>query len=83
MLARSEKINVQQQNRPITVTKGNEAGVDLVLIQPFLLSYINNAVLMLTSIPITKQRIVCIEQGQPHIRAGSARAQSGFQKYEF
>ena len=48
------------------MTKGNEAGVDLVLIQPFLLSYVNNAVLMLTGIPITKQRIVCIKQGQPH-----------------
>ena len=33
-----------------TVTGGNEAGVDLVLIQPFLLCYVNNVVFMLTSI---------------------------------
>ena len=31
------------------VTGGNEAGVDLVLIQPFLLYYVNHVVLMLTS----------------------------------
>ena len=37
-----------------TVTKGNEAGVDLVLIQPFLLSYVNNAVLMLRDGPLEK-----------------------------
>ena len=33
-----------------TVTGGNEAGVDLVLIQPFLLCYVNHVVLMLNSI---------------------------------
>ena len=33
-----------------TVTSENEAGVDLVLIQPLLLYYVNNVVLMLTSI---------------------------------
>ena len=33
-----------------TVTDGNDTGVDLVLIQPFLLSYLNHVVLMLTSI---------------------------------
>ena len=33
-----------------TVTGGNEAGVDLVLIQPFLLYYVNHVVVMLTSI---------------------------------
>ena len=33
-----------------TVTGGNEANVDLVLIQPFLLYYVNHVVLMLTSI---------------------------------
>ena len=33
-----------------TVTDGNEAGVDLVLIQPFLLYYLNHVVLMLASI---------------------------------
>ena len=33
-----------------TVTGENEAGVDLVLIQPFLLYYANHVVLMLTSI---------------------------------
>ena len=33
-----------------TVTDGNDTGVDLVLIQPFLLSYLNHVVLMLTGI---------------------------------
>ena len=33
-----------------TVTGGNEAGVELVLIQPLLLSYVNNVVVMLNSI---------------------------------
>ena len=33
-----------------TVTGGNEANVDLVLIQPFLLYYVNHVVFMLTSI---------------------------------
>ena len=33
-----------------TVTGENEAGVDLVLIQPFLLCYVNHIFLMLTSI---------------------------------
>ena len=33
-----------------TVTDGNDIGVDLVLIQPFLLSYLNHVVLMLTGI---------------------------------
>ena len=32
-----------------TVTGENEVGVDLVLIQPFLLYYVNHFVLMLTS----------------------------------
>ena len=33
-----------------TVTGGNEAGVDLVLIQPFLLFYVNHFVLILSGI---------------------------------
>ena len=33
-----------------TVTGGNKAVVDLVLIQTFLLCYVNHAVLMVTSI---------------------------------
>ena len=33
-----------------TVADGNDTGVDLVLIQPFLLSYLNHVVLMLTGI---------------------------------
>ena len=37
-----------------TVTGGNEAGVDLVLIQPSLLYNVNHVVLMLTSIFISK-----------------------------
>ena len=32
-----------------TVTVANEAKIDLVLIQPFLLYYVNHAVLMLTN----------------------------------
>ena len=35
---------------PVTVKILNEAGVDLVLIQPFLLHYVNHFVLILTSI---------------------------------
>ena len=40
---------IQGVNSPFnfTVTGGNEAGVDLVLIQPFLLYYVNRVVLML------------------------------------
>ena len=37
-----------------TVTGGNEAGVDLVLIQLCLLYYVNRVVLMLTSISSAK-----------------------------
>ena len=33
-----------------TITGGNETGVDLVLIQPFLLFYVHHVVLMLSSI---------------------------------
>ena len=33
-----------------TVTGGNEANVDLVLIQPFLLYYVNHVIFMLTSL---------------------------------
>ena len=33
-----------------TVVDGSEAGVDLVLIQTFLLYYVNQVILMLTSI---------------------------------
>ena len=33
-----------------TVTGGSEAGVDLVLTQPFLLYYVNHVALMLTGI---------------------------------
>ena len=41
------------QDAPIahfTVTVGNEAGVDLLLIQPSLLYYVNQDVVMLTSV---------------------------------
>ena len=49
---RTIKSNVSDTSAIVhfTVTGGNEAGVDLVLIQPFLLSYVNHFVLMLTSI---------------------------------
>ena len=42
--------DLSQHSANFTVTDGNEAGVDLVLIQAFLLSYVNHAVLMQTSI---------------------------------
>ena len=47
-----------------TVKGGNEAGVDLVLIQPFLLYYVNHIVVMLTSSfkqNLRKRREVCIK----------------------
>ena len=45
-----------------TVIYGNKDGVDLVLIQPFLLSYVNHVVLLLTSIfKHKKTKEVCIE----------------------
>ena len=57
-----------------TVIDGNEAGVDLVLIQRFLLSYVYHVVLMLNEnlssiISIRKQMRSASKQGQtqPHI----------------
>ena len=59
-----------------TVMYGTEAGVDLVLIQTFLLYHVNQVILMLTSIfhvhiSITKQRRFVSNQGhrQPHIHS--------------
>ena len=59
-----------------TLTGGNEAGVDLVLIQPCLLYYVNHVVLMLTSIFISKiyirkgRRFVSKQdQPQPHVHS--------------
>ena len=52
-----------------TVTGANEAGVDLVLIQPFLLYYVNHVVVMLTfffnKISIRKRKRFVSKQGQP------------------
>ena len=55
---------------------GSEVDGDLVLIQTFLLYYVNQVILMLTSIfqgtiSITKQRRFVSKQGQPqpHIHA--------------
>ena len=42
--------NGQNSHFHSTVKAENEAGVDLVLIQPFLLYYVNHVALMLTSI---------------------------------
>ena len=42
--------NAQNAIAHFTVAGENEAGVDLVLIQPFLLYYVNHVFLMLTSI---------------------------------
>ena len=57
-------------------TVGNEAGVDLVLIQPFLLYYVDNVVVMLTSIFLSKiyirkgSRFVSKQgQPQPHVHS--------------
>ena len=59
-----------------TVTGGNKAVVDLVLIQTFLLCYVNHVVLMLTSIFISKiyirkgNRFVSKHgQPQPHLHS--------------
>ena len=59
-----------------TVTGGNEAGVDLVLIQLCLLHYVNRVVLMLTSIFLSKiyrrkaRRFVSKQgQPQPHVHS--------------
>ena len=43
-------ISLSKSIAHFTVTGENEAGVDLVLIQPFLLYYVNHVFLMLTSI---------------------------------
>ena len=56
-----------------TVMDGSEAGVDLVLMQTFLLHYLNEVILMLTSIfsrttSITKQRRFVSEQGRRQLR---------------
>ena len=52
-----------------TGTGANEAGVDLVLIQPFLLYYVNHVVVMLTfffsKISIRKRKRFVLKQGQP------------------
>ena len=40
--------------RDFAVTGGNEAGVDIVLIPPFLLYYVNRVVLMLTCYFLSK-----------------------------
>ena len=45
-----EEFILQQQKGHSTVINENEAGVDLVLIQSFLLYYVNYVVLMETSI---------------------------------
>ena len=58
-----------------TVMYGTEAGVDLVLIQTFLLYYVNQVILMLTSIfqgqfPTKKKRFVSKKgHRQPHIHS--------------
>ena len=49
--------NVLMTITHFTVAGENKAGVDLVLIQPFLLYYVNHVFLMLTS--IFKQNLHC------------------------
>ena len=73
-----------------TVTGGNEAGVDLVLIQPCLLYYVNHVVLMLTSIFISKiyirkgNRFVS-KQGepQPHLHSEARTLRMAYSVSEF
>ena len=58
-----------------TILDGNEDGVDLVLIQPLLRSYVNLVVLLLTSIfkhnvhTKTKRFVSYQGQPQPHIHS--------------
>jgi len=58
-----------------TATAENEAGVDLVLIQPFLLYYVNHVVLMLSSIfkhnfhKKRKRFVSKQDQLKPHVRS--------------
>ena len=57
-----------------TVTGGNKAVVDLVLIQTFLLCYVNHVVLMVTSIFLKhnfhkKRKEVCIKTRSPHVQS--------------
>ena len=59
--------SVKIQLAHFTVTDGSEAGVDLALMQPFLLYYVNHVVLMLTSIFFLhnfhkKKKEVCIKR---------------------
>ena len=67
-----------------TVTGGNETGVDLVLIQNFLLYYVNHVFLMetgifLSIISIRKGQRFVSKQGQPqphvHSKAGMLSSQ--------
>ena len=62
--------SVKIQLAHFTVTDGSEAGVDLALMQPFLLYYVNHVVLMLTSIffciiSIRKGKRFVSKEGQP------------------
>ena len=66
----SRRVKTTEINSPFTVAGENEAGVDLVLIQPFLLYYVNHVFLMLTSIFFSKIYIrkgsrLLSKQGQP------------------
>ena len=67
-----------------TVTGGKEAGVDVVLIQPFLLYYVNHVFLIQTGIflsiiSIRKGKRFVSKQGQPqphvHSKAGILSSQ--------
>ena len=73
-----------------TVTGGNEAGVDLVVIQSFLLSYVNQVIVFFSIFSIRKGRTFLPKQGQlqPHIhskaRILSSQLQNGlFINYAF
>ena len=60
----------------VTVTERNKAGIDLVLIQPFLLSHVNLVSFMLTSIFLSifigkQRRFVSKQLGQTQLHIHS------------
>ena len=72
-IVRSDSSNSQW---PSTVTRENEVGVDLVLIQPYLLYYVNHVVFLYANFFLkhnflNKRKDVCIKirSTQPHVQS--------------
>ena len=65
----SKLVNFKDLIGHFTVTGGNKTEVDIVLIQPFLLYYVNHVFLIQTGIFKhnfhKKRKEVCIKTGQP------------------